>query len=94
MHDTILKHIDAILGEQGLAVSSGLTYSENQFKYANQVAGVCQNDGRSVVNALQAATGTGKTIGYLVPLMVYAALTGERRGIHLHPLTAIPNSVP
>ena len=38
MHDTILKHIDAILGEQGLAVSSGLTYSENQFKYANQVA--------------------------------------------------------
>lgn len=82
MHDTILKHIDAILGEQGLAVSSGLTYSENQFKYANQVAeGFVKNDGRSVVNALQAATGTGKTIGYLVPLMVYAALTGERVGV-------------
>ena len=82
MLDTIKTHITAILGEKGLAAASGFQYSENQYHYALQVAeGLFPSDSRTAVNALQAATGTGKTIGYLVPLMLYSALTGERVGV-------------
>lgn len=82
MLDIIKSHIDTILGEQGLAVKAGFQYSENQYLYANSAAeGFVQTDTRTSVNALQAATGTGKTIGYLVPLMLYSALTGKRVGV-------------
>ena len=38
------------------------------------------------LSLLEAGTGTGKTLGYLVPLMVNAALTGERSLVSTHTL--------
>lgn len=76
--DQLLADIDAILGEQGvIAQEPGYRYSRQQHEYARRAgAGLVRFDaaaGRAAINMLQAATGTGKTLGYLVPLMLYAA---------------------
>ncbi len=60
----------------------GLRFSSHQPDYALRAAtGFCRYDevgNKAAINMLQAATGTGKTLGYLVPLMLYAAHSGER----------------
>ncbi len=40
-----------------------------------------QGAARTAVRAIEAATGTGKTLGYLVPVFLYCAFYGERAGI-------------
>lgn len=77
--------IQAILGENGLAVRDGageFIFNPQQFDYANRTASsFCRFDestGKSSLLMLQAATGTGKTLGYLVPLMLFAAYTKKR----------------
>lgn len=79
----LLRGVREIIGADGLLVTSGKGhFIEQQFSYANQVAkGLVryrESDGSAAVNLQQAGTGTGKTIGYLVPTMLYAALTGKR----------------
>lgn len=81
-HD-LLALVDALLGEQGvLAATPGLAFNPLQLDYAQRAAlGFLRQDrarARTAINAVQASTGTGKTYGYLVPVMGYAALTGER----------------
>ncbi|MDT8925212.1 ATP-dependent DNA helicase [Pseudomonas taiwanensis] len=70
----IRQDVEAILGPTGLAVQQGLMFNDNQYIYAmNVAAGFSQavDPDETVINAQQAATGTGKTLGYLVPLMSY-----------------------
>lgn len=81
----LLGQVDQILGPDGLLAKEGLdglVFSQRQFEYACSAAlGFCRYDDdlqRASLNILEAGTGTGKTIGYLVPLMLYAAQTGER----------------
>ena len=80
--EKLLQQVTAILGPNGLLVKSGKTFNKNQLNYARSAAsGFCRYDaltGKASLNILEASTGTGKTIGYLVPLMLFAAQTGER----------------
>lgn len=83
---TLTSIVDAVLGETGLACRDGLIYRAEQHEYALCVArtleaGIdCQQSAewRTQLAFLEAATGIGKTVGYLVPLLAYSALTGER----------------
>lgn len=84
----LLSIVDSVLGPNGRMVrgtagdSRGHRYNSKQHEYAKAVArGFCRYDNEekaAAVNLLQAATGTGKTLGYLVPAFAYAALTGHR----------------
>ncbi len=78
----ILKGVDAVFGASGLAVRDGLRHNSQQHDYAQRAArGFCRYDEdgeRAALNMLQAATGLGKTLAYLVPAMLYAAHTGKR----------------
>lgn len=79
LQEKLLADVDAILGPNGLITRGDvrLRYSVQQHQYARRAAiGFSRFDeayGKTAINMLQAATGTGKTIGYLVPLMLYAA---------------------
>ena len=80
----LLLVVEKILGPDGVMVCSNPYYRFNaqQLAYSRQVAyGLCRyrdTDNAAAVNMQQAATGTGKSLGYLVPAFAYAALTGER----------------
>lgn len=80
---SLLEQVGLILGRNGiLSKTPGMSFSQIQFDYARHAAsGFCRYDalnGKASLNILEAGTGTGKTIGYLVPLMLYAAHTGDR----------------
>lgn len=79
----LLEGVQAILGKDGLQAKHGLRYQKEQFEYAKRVAiGLARgNEDMASMTLLEAATGTGKTIGYAVPLALYAAYTGKRVGI-------------
>lgn len=47
---------------------------------------------RTALRFIEAETGIGKTIGYLVPLLLHAALTGKRCGISVYTL-ALQNQI-
>lgn len=79
LEQKLLADVDIILGPNGLITQLGddLGYRAQQHQYARRAAsGFARFDatnGKTAINMLQAATGTGKTMGYLVPLMLYAA---------------------
>ncbi len=80
----LLKTVETILGPDGIMVNmpGDFRFNPQQLAYALQVArGFCrfrEQDQAAAVNMAQASTGTGKTLGYLVPAFVYCALTGDR----------------
>jgi ATP-dependent DNA helicase DinG len=84
LEEQILKGVHDILGPDGLLVRDGagrFSFNADQLNYAISAAkGFCRDreDKAAAVNMLQAATGTGKTLGYLVPAMLYAAHSGGR----------------
>lgn len=86
--ELLLAQIDQILGAGGLLTQSGMAHSKIQEEYARRVgSGFCRYDAenqKASLNILEAGTGTGKTIGYLVPLLLFAAQTGERVAISTH----------
>lgn len=70
----IRRDVEAILGPNGLAIQQGKHFNQNQLDYALNVAsglGRIEGSEKTQINAQQAATGTGKTLGYLIPLMSY-----------------------
>lgn len=79
LKEKLLADVDAILGLDGLVAHTGkrLHYSAQQHQYARRAAigfsRFDEDNGKTAINMLQAATGTGKTLGYLVPLMLFAA---------------------
>lgn len=85
LEQRILDGVDEILGVNGFAVRDGLRHNPQQLDYAHHAArGFCRNDainGRAALNMLQAATGLGKTIAYLVPALLFSAFTGKRVAI-------------
>ncbi|MDK2126247.1 ATP-dependent DNA helicase [Parachitinimonas caeni] len=89
IHDEVIAGVHRILGVNGLLVRDGLTHSEIQFQYALRVAeGFTRpenpDDARTRINLQEAQTGTGKTLGYLVPLLLCSALTGKRVMVSTH----------
>lgn len=85
LESKLLAGVDAILGPGGLIARGGkgrLRFNSQQHDYARRAArGFARYDaatGKTAINMLQAATGTGKTLGYLVPLMLFAVYRAEK----------------
>lgn len=87
----LLERVDAVFSSEYLE-KHGYSYSPQQHQYAQRVAKTLLRgqrtkpdraapDHRTAITLLEAATGTGKTVGYLVPLLLHAAETGERVAI-------------
>lgn len=80
----LVDDVTKILGPNGFVTKNvqGMVHHPDQFDFAlRTVRGFCafdKEEGKASLNLLQAGTGTGKTIAYLVPLMLYSARTGER----------------
>ena len=88
LENKLLAGVDAILGPDSLITKSAgshLRYSAQQHQYARLAAsGFSRFDPankKTAINLLQAATGTGKTLGYLVPLMLFSVYQGARVGV-------------
>ena len=92
MDDTLLLEkalagVQAILGQDGLAYQGkALRFNPQQLEYAQRAAqGFCAFDNnKASLNMLQSATGLGKTLGYLVPMLLIGALSGRRVGVSTH----------
>lgn len=73
--------------EQALAAcdpATLYTYNPEQVEYAAQVADALigePGEPRGRVSLLEGETGIGKSLGYLVPLCLHAALTGRRHAV-------------
>lgn len=91
MIEHYLQHVEAAFAEDGPLDAAmrrrGRTYrpSQPQFEYAMACARTFVADtvpGKGApVTLLEAETGTGKSLGYLVPLALFAAHTGKRGAI-------------
>lgn len=86
--DQLLAHIEAILGQDGLAIQAGYQHSPMQYDYACRaamiLAGYEEDTAQTSIGMLEAGTGTGKSLAYLVALASYAATTGHRTAISTH----------
>lgn len=71
-----------LLGPEGpLAAGDGYEYREPQLQMARAVAQTLERSGRLLV---EAGTGTGKSLAYLVPLALWTARTGRRAVVATH----------
>ena len=71
-----------LLGPTGpLASSGGYEYREPQLQMARAVAQTLERSGRLLV---EAGTGTGKSLAYLVPLALWARRSGRRAVVATH----------
>lgn len=79
----LLVGVEAILGKNGIQTKHGLNFLKKQLDYARHVAiGLARGtDIMASMTLLEAAPGTGKSIGYLVPIALYSAITGKRVGV-------------
>lgn len=68
-----MSDLDALLS--AVVRSVGGSPREGQIEMAERVSEALESDGHLLV---QAGTGTGKSFGYLVPTMAWAAATGKR----------------
>lgn len=86
--ERVQEMVTQILGEDGMAVNHGYRYSPQQYDYALRCAAIlCGYDHathKTSIGMLEAATGLGKTLGYLTALFAYAATTGERCAVSTH----------
>ncbi len=74
-----------LLGPSGpLAAGEGYEYRESQLQMARAVAQTLERSGRLMV---EAGTGTGKSLAYLVPLALWARNTGRRAVVATHTIT-------
>ena len=68
--------------------------SEEQMDYARRLCRLLidresRSDPRAALGAVEAATGIGKTLGYLVPLLVYGHITGRRTAVATYTLSLL-----
>ena len=76
------REIDAIFGPEGpLASVRGFERRPEQARMARAVAAALENRGHLVV---EAGTGVGKSLAYLVPAILHAARTGRKALISTH----------
>lgn len=78
----ILGNVQKVFGEDGLLVRDGGTFNSAQLQYATAVTQTLHStrssDNAPPIGMLEAATGTGKTLGYLVPALLCAQKTNAR----------------
>lgn len=79
--DEVLTHVHTVFGENGLLVRDGGHYNPSQLKYAVTVAKSltsARSDNAPPIGVIEAATGTGKTLGYLIPALLCAQHNNDR----------------
>lgn len=83
----MIEQIQAILGPGGAIEAAFGKHSPEQLAYAlkvhegfNAMSDV-ERDQNTRINMLEAETGTGKTLGYLIPLMLQIATSGKRGAV-------------
>ena len=77
----LLEQIETVFGKQGLIVRDGGHHNPAQLQYALAVAETLlstRSDNAPPIGLLEAATGVGKTLGYLVPALLHAKEHGAR----------------
>lgn len=80
----LLALIEACFAPDGwLVKEKGFHHEPEQCRYALDTARWLLGDGEQIA-LMEAETGIGKTIGYLIPLLLYVALTGKRAMIATH----------
>lgn len=91
--NALTRQVLELLGEGGAFARAipGWRVSQEQLDYAQRVCAMLtergrRGDKRPVLGTLEAATGIGKTFGYLVPLLVYASTTGRRVAVATYTL--------
>lgn len=88
LEEKLLAGVNAVFSDAALLSRHKLRPSVDQHEYARRVAvGFARgNKDMCSMNLIEAETGTGKTLGYAVPLVLYCLLTGERAAISTHTL--------
>src|SRR5690554_4111827 len=76
--------MDEIFGPQGWLVSQGRLHLPEQLEYAKAVARWLSGEASQPVGLFEGDTGTGKTLGYLFPMILHWVATGERCVIATH----------
>lgn len=86
--EDVLALVDQMLGSDGLASQNNYRFSDQQLDFARRAAiALCSYDEdqqKTGIGMLEAATGLGKTLGYLAALFAYAAVTDERCAVSTH----------
>jgi Rad3-related DNA helicase/DNA polymerase III epsilon subunit-like protein len=81
-HGPLAEVAAALLGPGGpLAAGPGYEYRESQVQMARAVAQTLERSGRLLV---EAGTGTGKSLAYLLPLALWTRRTGGRAVVATH----------
>jgi ATP-dependent DNA helicase DinG len=87
-HETLLRQINEAFQTGGVIenlVGSHYRLNQYQMQYATEAARILNAgraaDGRTQLGLLEASTGTGKTMGYLLPLLLIAAQDNVRVGL-------------
>lgn len=75
------EYIEKAFARDGWLQQQGFNHSQEQLQYAQQVSNWLTGNPEQPVGLIEAETGTGKTLGYLIPLLSYLALTGKRGAI-------------
>lgn len=73
---TVQNYIDDIFAENGVITQLGGRYTAEQHEYAQSV-GKCLENPDQALGMLQADTGIGKSLGYLIPSAIYIALNPD-----------------
>lgn len=76
--------IETIFGPAGWLVERGGYHLPEQMQYALSVVDWLNGDRNKPVAMIEGETGTGKTLGYLFPVVLHWALTGEKAVIATH----------
>lgn len=79
------EQVDAVLGPGGALERDGVFQSRTQQREMAQAVASALNDGG--VLAVEAGTGTGKSLGYLAPAALYAIANGEKVAVATHTRT-------
>ncbi len=80
----LVDAMDEIFGPQGWLVSQGRLHLPEQLEYAKAVARWLSGEASRPVGLFEGDTGTGKTLGYLFPMILHWVATGERCVIATH----------
>lgn len=84
---SVMSNIKAVFGENGLLVRDGGHYNPSQLQYAYAVAETFlskRSDKAPPIGVIEAATGTGKTLGYLIPALLCAQENNARVVVSTH----------
>lgn len=85
-------HLNTVFGQNGWLTQQGGFHLPEQLQYALSVADWLTGSAEKPVGMIEGDTGTGKTLGYLFPIVLQWSLTGQRSVIATHTI-ALQNQI-